>query len=349
MQYVGRRCARFLRGATALALLTPIALHAQTPVVPGGGNDYQAAVIRPWGEPAARVAVFERLDAMFNGDLWLTRSADGGATWDEPVPVVDSAANERHPNLVQTASDRFQLFHLSNASGGFRIHRAESSDGLRFEPAGAIDLGWATPGEINPQVIREPDGSLLLAYHRLGGAAYVARSDDGGLTWDTLRTRVSPANAALPRIAYRERDGLYLLAYQTGSVPVTIWVKTSRDPYDWSTPAQRLVADGNNHDPWPVVLDDGTLAVLWAREVAGAFQIHSSHSADGVGWSTPLAQSDRPGLHNVQPYALAGTSGRVELYWGAAQVPGDGDYDIVRVAEVVVVDRLFADGFERSD
>ena len=331
-----------------MGLLMPLALHAQTPIVPGGGNDYQAAVIAPWTDSAVRVAVFERLDHSFNGDLWLTRSADGGSTWSEPVPVVDSAANERHPSLVQTASDRFQLFHLSNAGGGFRIHRAESSDGLRFEPAGAIDLGWPTAGEINPQVMREPDGSLLLAYHRLGGAAYVARSDDGGLTWDTLRTRVSPANAALPRIAFRERDGLYLLAYQTGSIPVTIWVTTSHDPYDWSAPAQRLVADGNNHDPWPVVLDDGTLAVLWAREVAGAFQIHSSHSADGVDWSTPLAQSDRPGLHNVQPYALAGAPGRVELYWGAAQVQGDGNYDIVRVGAALVVDAVFSDGFERA-
>lgn len=347
MQDGGRRCARCLRAVVGLALLGPIALHAQTAVVAGDGNDYQAAVVRPWGEPAARVAVFERLDAMFSGDLWLTRSADGGATWNAPEPVVDSAANERHPSLVQTAADRFQLFHLSNAGGGFRIHRAESSDGLRFEPAGAIDLGWPTAGEINPQVIREPDGSLLLAYHRLNGAAYVARSKDGGVTWDTLRTRVSPANAALPRLAYRERDGLYLLAYQTGSMPVTIWVATSHDPFDWSTPPQRLVADGNNHDPWPVVLEDGRLAVLWAREVAGAFQIHSSHSSNGVDWNAPLAQGDRPGLNNIQPYALASPSGRVELYWGAAQVPGDGDYDIVRVGAALVVDAVFADGFER--
>lgn len=315
----------------------------------GPGNDYQTAVVRPWGEPAARIAVFERLDASSSGDLWVTRSDDGGETWSAPEPVQASAANERHPSLVQTAPDRFQLFHLSNATGGFRIHRAESDDGREFRPMGEIDLGWPAAGEINPQVIRTGDGTLVLAYHRLGvgGAAYIARSTDDGATWDTTRTQVSPDAAALPRLAWREADGRFLLAYQTGSSVVSIWTRTTADLADWSDPV-RLVPDGNNHDAWPVALADGAWAVLWARVEGGAFQIHSSHSADGSAWSPPRAHSDRPGLNNVEPFALADGAGRVELYWAAGQVPGHDDYDIVRVADAVVVERIFAHGFEEG-
>ncbi len=337
--------------AVAAAVLALVIVHpasSQTTVVGGPGNDYQATVIRPWDDPDARIAVFERLDASYFGDLWLTRSADGGATWSAPVLVVGGPEVQRHASLVQTGSSHFQLFYLSD-TGGYRIHRAESTDGFSFQPQGPLDLGWPTAGEVNPQVVRTPDGDLVLSYHRNGGAAHVAHSTDGGLTWDTLRTQVSPTLAALPRMVRREADGRWLLAYQTGVSPVAIWTRTSDDPLDWSGPETRLVTDGNNHDPWPVVLGGGEFAVLFTRVAGGAFQIHSSHSRNGESWTPPLAHSDRPGLKNVQPMALPEERGRVELYWAAGQVPGDADYDIVRVASALVADTIFAHDFDSAD
>src|SRR5690606_35924635 len=235
----------------------------------------------------------------FSGDLWLTRSGDAGSSWTAPVALVASGANERHASLVQTGADAFVLLYLSNASGGFRIHRATSVDGTSFVEHGAIDLGWVAAGEINPQLLREPDGTLTLVYQRLGGAAYLARSGDGGASWDTLKTQASAGNAALPRLARRASDGRYLLFYQTGSNPVALWAKTGTDPYDWSAPAVQLVPDGNNHDAWPLVTADGRFVVFWARVVGSAFQIHASHSSDGATWSEPVARTDRPGLKNI--------------------------------------------------
>jgi hypothetical protein len=323
--------------ATLLAGAAAVSGAAEQPVVAGVGNDYQAAVIQPWAQPQQRIAVFERLGAGFSGDLWLTRSDDAGASWEAPVALFAGPGNERHASLIQTGDEAYVLVHLSNASGGFRIHRATSGDGTAFVAHGPIDLGWPTAGEINPHLMREPDGSLILSYHRLGGAAYIARSEDDGASWDTLRTQVSPGNAALPRLARRASDGRYLLTYQTGANPVTLWARTSADPYQWSTPPVQVVADGNNHDGWPMLLDEDRFVVFWARAVNGAFQIHASHSSDGSSWSMPVAYSDRPGLNNVQPYALKRElPGRAELYWGAAQVPGDSNYDIVRLASVQV-------------
>lgn len=321
--------------------------HAAETVVGGLGNDYQAAVVVPWSGQQQRIAIFERLDAGFSGDLWQSLSIDGGLTWAAAVPVIASGANERHASLVQTGANSYALFHLSNASGSFRIHRATSGDSVNFTPQGAIDLGWATGGEINPQVIREPGGDLRLVYHRLGGPAYIARSTDGGATWDTLRTQISPGNAALPRLARRATDGRYLLLYQTGSNPVSLWARTSQDAGAWSDTPQLLVADGNNHDGWPLAQADGSFLAFWARVANGAFQIHASRSPDGASWSPPEPLTDRPGLANVQPFALAGAaSGSVELYWGAAQVVGDSNYDIVREPALTVADALFADGLE---
>jgi hypothetical protein len=323
-------------------------LAAQQTVVGGAGNDYQASIALPWGVRQARIVVFERLDAGFSGDLYVTRSDDGGSTWSTPVPVVATAGNERHAALVQTGDDAWSLFHLSNASGAFRIHRATSADGATFSASSPVELGWPGGGQINPHVIREPDGTLTMTYHQNGGASYIARSGDDGVSWDQLRTQVSPGTAALPRIAHRASDDTWLLVYQTGGTPVTLWAKTSNDPYDWSAPARQLTLDGNNHDAFPLLLKDDSFVIAWARVASGAFQIFSTRSPDGITWEAPLQHSDRAGLANVQPHAVAGPeSGTIELYWGAAQVPGDGNYDIVRLpAAAVVADPLFADGFE---
>lgn len=262
--------------------------------------------------------------------------------------MVDTSGNERHPSLVQTGDNAWSLFHVSNASGQFRIHRATSSDGIHFSASSPINLGWGV-GEINPHVIRRDDGTLVLTYHRLSGAAYIALSQDDGATWDTRLTKVSEGNAALPRLTWRASDGRYLLVYQTGSSPVTLWLKTSNDPYDWSDPPRQFTLVDNDHDAFPVVLHDDSFALLWGRYVNSGFQLFSSHSRDGEAWLPAVQHTDRFGLSNVQPYALRGpVSGTVELYWGAAQVPGDSDYDIVREASVMVADTVFADDFGTS-
>lgn len=262
--------------------------------------------------------------------------------------AIGTTANERHPSLVEDSEGGWLLFHLSNASGSFRIHRARSDDGLQFSAHGAIDLGWPSGGEINPQVTRLQDGRLLLAYHRLSGPAYVAVSEDEGQSWDTARTQISPANAALPRIAQRPSDGRLLLVYQTnpGNNQLRLWTRSSLDPLDWQDTPQAFTDTGNNHDGWPLWLG-GEWQLYWARVDGGSFQIHRSRSLNGTDWSTAEQPAPRPGLGNVQPMAVAG-SGRIELYWGAAQVPGDSNYDILRTLLAAPDPQAFADGFEAA-
>ena len=132
------------------------------PIYTGPDLDYQPAIIRvsPSGD---LMVVFERiaLDTFF-GDLYVTFSANGGQTWTAPQPAVSSVLNERHPALVQLAASSFALFYLVDETGSnsFRLHRATSADGLIWTDQGALDLGWATTGEINPCVIREADGTV---------------------------------------------------------------------------------------------------------------------------------------------------------------------------------------------
>lgn len=342
-------CKKF-RIAIFPCMLASAAFAQVQPVTSGSATDYQATILQASSD-AARIVVFERLDASFVGDLWLTRSTDDGQTWSVPVPIIASSANERHPALIETAPGSFALFYLKGgaSASSFRLWRATSTDGIAFSEQGVLDLGWSTGGEVNPHVVRHADGTLTMTYQRLSGGVFIAQSSDGGVTWDTQKT-VLNASGQLPRIAYRESDGLYLASYQTGSSALQMWVKTSSNPDDWSVPAQAFAASGNNHDSLPVVMPDDAFVLFWIRETGGQFDIAARRSTDGSSWGEVVDVTSTAGENDVEPHPLVGTSpGVVELYWGREIPPGSNDYDIVRIANVVVLDSIFVHGFESAN
>lgn len=338
-----------------LALFMANAASAVENVTSGPQTDYQASVIRS-SDDGARIVVFERLDGSLSGDLYLTRSTDDGANWSESVAMVASGSNERHPALLQLASNSYVLFYLKGtSSSNFRIWRATSTDGASFAEQDALDLGWKAAGEINPHVIRHADGTLTMSYQRFGvnqgeRGSYVAQSLDGGVTWDQQRTALAPSGA-LPRIAYRESDGLYLASYQVnpGNNQLQMLVKTSTDPHDWSAPPQDFAVAGNNHDSLPVVMPDDAFALFWIRANGSGFDLAARRSLDGIAWDPAITITDTPTEDDVEPHPLVTSASTVELYWGRSL--GGLDYDIVREPEVVLFSEppLFADGFELPD
>lgn len=333
--------------ACMLVALLPPAQAAVEPVTSGPQIDYQAAVIRS-GDDGARIVVFERLDpSTFSGDLWITRSSDGGASWSAPSAIIASAANERHPALVQNGPADYALFYLKGVGGTYRLWRATSSDGIAFTEQGQLDLGWASGGEVNPHVIRHADGTLTMTYQRLSGGSYLAQSSDDGASWDTQKTLIA-AGSQLPRIARRESDGLYLASYQVGSSALSVYVKTTTDPRDWSAVAQDFAITGNNHDSLPVVMPDGAFALFWIRESGNGFDLAVRRSPDAASWEPAIAVTSTPDEDDVEPHPLVGASStHVELYWGRDVPAGSMQHDIVRESALrIIADQIFEDAFE---
>jgi hypothetical protein len=307
-----------------------IATDGAAPIPGGTANDYQPSLIR--AADGRLMIVLERLAARTNsGDLYVSTSSNGGASWSVPSLVVGSKLNERHPSLVQHASGAFSLFYLvADAKGAYRIHRATSANGTAWTQHGAINLGWSTAGEINPSVIIEGDGSLTMTYQR-SSVGYIARSTDGGVTWDALRTTVSDGtNGMLPRVAKRASDGLYMVTFQaTGPGGVlAIYAKTSANPYSWSVPRTPVSEGENAHDSQPIVLEDGRFFVTYGavRSDAG-FNLYY-RTTDAAVWGAPVQLTTDSKLYDVQPHPiLHGTAGHVILSWGRQRAAGS-DYDI---------------------
>ncbi|MCQ4165582.1 sialidase family protein [Tahibacter harae] len=330
-----------------LLLIAP-ALHAAQAVTSGAGHDYQPAILR--AADGSLLLAFERLNASFSGDLWLSRSTDDGASWSAPAPVIGSSANERHPALLQLGDGSFVLFYLkgTGATSSYRLYRATSADGQSFAEQGALNLGWASGGEVNPHVIRHPDGTLTLSYQRLSGGSYVAQSGDNGLSWDQQKTVIA-ADGLLPRIAFRPSDGRYLATYQVGPSPLTLYSKTTTDLRNWPA-APDLLADGaDSHDSLPVLMPDGAFVVFYIAAVdGGPFDVFSRRSGDGTTYEAPWPQVQSPDALDVEPHPLVGDSaGTVQLYWGRSPAASQ-DYDIWRKAAAPVRDAIFRDGLDAA-
>lgn len=310
------------------------------PIYNGPELDYQPSILRvqPGGQ---LLSVIERRNVGASTyDLYVSSSNDAGQTWTIPQPAINTPLNERHPSLVQTAGG-FALFYLVNESGTYRIHRATSTDGVSWASQGAINLGWPTGGEINPSVISEAGGALTMTYHRISGPSYIARSTDGGVTWDTLRTQVSPGTAALPRIAKRASDGLYVVTYQVnpGNNNLDIYSKVSSDPYNWSGKQYVVARTPNAHDSQPIVLEDGRFVVFSAEQQnSDAFNIYYRTSQNGTTWSQRVAVTSDPTRYDVQPHPiLQGTPGRLMLVWSHQDGPTPyQDHDIWINTELVI-------------
>lgn len=321
------------RPADAARAVGALSVPAGAPVASGPEMDYQSSLLRVRPAGTLMMAI-ERLDpATRSGDLYLATSADGGATWTAPRPVVATAMNERHPALVQLASGGFALFYLADEGGGaYRIHRATSPDGGAWTRHGAVELGWRRSGELNPAVIVEGDGTLTMTYHRSGGPAYIARSADGGATWDTRRTAVTRSAAMLPRVAKRAGDGRYLVTYQVSGAggAIQLFAETSSDPYAWGGPAVQVSPNTNDHDAQPIVLEDGTFFLPYAQAVGGAqYDLVYRRSADGAAWGPAVQLTGDADLADVQPHpVLHGTPGRVVMAWTRQKTAGGSDYDI---------------------
>jgi len=307
------------------ALLFPVAAPAYdiVQVTDDAYLNYMPSMIER--DDGTLMLAYERLDASFaNGDILVTTS-DGGTSWSTPTVVVDGPGNERHPALVQLEDGTYQVYYLTDESGGYRIYMADSPDGTAWTARGEVDLGWTTEDLVNPTVIVESDGSLTMTYDVLSDGGYIAHSTDGA-TWDQTTTRVS--SGSLNRIM-RHADGTYVLSYQrkTGIwyYQIDVFTKTSTDRVTWSG-ENRVTTNQNSHDSFPVELADGQYALYYAVSNGGdLYDLVSRVSPDGASWGPEDTWLPYAGW-DTQPHPVVLANGVVALAW--ARGPEQDDTEV---------------------
>ena len=228
--------------------------------------------------------------------MLVSRSTDGGATWSQPLTLIQDTApyfNDKNsitadptdPRFVYAAWDR-----LRQGAGG-PAYLARSEDfGLSFAPARPVFDPGPTAQIIGAEVVVADDGTVLYVFtliearpdNRTGSSLNVLRSTDHGVTWsgpiriaDMLATGTRD-----PETRAAVRDGALLPHAAAGSRTVVVtfqdgrfsggardgiaFVRSEDSGRTWTQPSRI------NGDPsaaaftaQPVVLADGSVSVAY--------------------------------------------------------------------------------------
>ena len=238
--------------------------------------------------------------------VFLTRSTDGGATWEANRRITQTEACPCCRTAVATDSDGtlYVAWRIVNPGNVRDIVVARSTDhGATFsDPVVVHDDGWVYPGcpHAGPSMHVDAEHRLHVAWwtgkEGIAGVHY-ARSDDGGRTFNPpvplgVAQYSKPAHVQL---ALGEA-GAVLVAWDDGTVVTPkVLLRTSRDGGSTFGPAQ-LVSGEGRAATFPVLgLSGSNVTVAWSEVSADHHEAETK--ADSI------HQAENPtapvGLHEV--------------------------------------------------
>ena len=225
--------------------------HASPPVPSTDIKPEDLASWRKMGMPS--------LDAPRGGRIEIMRSDNGGKTWSDPAPMIDTPWDDRSPALAQLPDGTLVASFFTYPLPAVAIIRSRD-DGRTWEQTPKLlrapFFSLATDGP--PLVL--PDGSLLLAAygsekeHDPFESLAIFASRDRGDSWQHLSTIRAPHELTEPGLARLPDGTLVVIARPEGAIS---W--STDGGHTWTAP-QNLPA--RMFDPWLLTLRDGTLLCL---------------------------------------------------------------------------------------
>jgi sialidase-1 len=197
-------------------------------------------------------------------------SDDDGETWSSPADLTPQLKDPSWAGMFATSGTHFQTSRgrylvpmvVRDGAGIVSSRNGYSDDGGKTWKTGAA----ISPGTDESKAI-EVAGGVILQNMRDGKTRIVARSRDGGVTFDAPAhdaALIDPAcNAGLARY-HRGGQDLVIFTNASSVRRENLSAKLSRDAgHTWS--AARTLHAGPAADSTVIVLSDGTLGVLYER------------------------------------------------------------------------------------
>ena len=263
------------------------------------------------------------------GEIWVTRSADGGATFQPPLRVSNVSRNADFPAIAVDANRNVAVAFVDQdpANNLLVVNAVRSTDG--GATFGAIQ-SLAGENDFNPI---QP---LSLAFDSKG-AAYLAWSTSASGVAFTARMAIAPngttfsvkkavsgtsVNAFAPRIAVDKSDALYVTYYNRnvntdGSLNREIMlIKSTDGGSTFSVPIN--VSNNIGQSFFPSVVPDsrGGVSVIWedgtGNDQSDVFYVHSSDG--GKTFGAPVNLSANPGV-STGAVGAADALGNLLVMW----------------------------------
>lgn len=143
-------------------------------------------------------------------EVWAIRSLDGGKTWIDRQRILEGY-NPNFFGFIQTRGGRLvaTVPHLVRDPGRYvACSLTSDDDGKTWQRSNLVDLGGHGhhSGAMEPTVAEWGDGRLLMMIRTHWGRFWEALSDDGGLSWRTVRPSQIESTSA-PGVLLKLRSG----------------------------------------------------------------------------------------------------------------------------------------------
>lgn len=270
---------------------SPIRLHDGTMLVGFSAGYWHASPPTPFRVSPKDLKTWQDLgmpkdiEAPRGGRAMIIRSTDGGRTWTKPATIIDTPADDRHPNFLELPDGTILCSFFTYPGQGdpekepelaARTHILRSTDGGRtWGPPKTLPSPFIFDATDGPFILLK-DGSVMLVIYGspkkdVPEQVGVFRSTDKGETWQLLSVVKSNHEMSEPTIAQLPDGRLVLMARPEGDIA---W--SDDGGRTWTPP----VSFGMRmFEPGLVVLKDGALLCLHGSYGAGGFR--AIFSTDG--------------------------------------------------------------------
>ena len=288
------------------------------------------------------VAWNDRRDGRYN--IYFTKSADGGATFDPNIKLNDSSRGKRkYPSIAVDPRGNIYIAWHDERNGNRDIYLAKSTDGgMTFGPNTRVDdTGASASAQSVPSlsIAVDMNENVYLAWYdnRNGNNdIYFAKSADGGATFgESARvddTGAASSVQAKPSIALDANGDIYAIWHDKRNGSFDIYFAKSADGGVTFGPNVRVDDTGtlyrDQFDPRIVVDKNGDIYAVWHDYRYRDHDIFFAKSTDGgdsFGTNVRVDDTAFSTSFQLDPAIALDGDGNIYTAWHDKR---NGDYDI---------------------
>ena len=209
----------------------------------------------------------------------LTRSLDGGATWDAPTRLPDGILGPIKNKPIGLPNGDLLCPSSTEGADGWRVHFERTADGGKTWTATPPLNDGERIGAIQPSLLTHGDGRLQAIGRTRQGRLFTVDSADNGETWGAMTlTDVPNPNSGTDAVTLA--DGRHLLVYNhttRGRTPLS--VALSADGHAWTPVLTLEDEDGEFSYPAVIQAADGQVHITytWNRRLICYVELDPDH------------------------------------------------------------------------